>query len=475
MENKFTKPLITFLVVGIVTAFFLIGTESPKKVGLYQYIRKAHKYVEEGKYKKAIFFLHKAYEISPDSKKIEDNLLYGYLEYANFLDKTNDLDGAIDYLSMALEISPANPSVSHNLAKLYCKKAIIASESKQYDRALDYLQQATDLAIVSGKKKVKRSIANFLYNSAVTAYNKNDAQTVVLCLNTSYALKTRSSTLNFLAQHYYRESDLKKALFYWEKALSMRPTNAETKKNVSKIKKEILLQQNMRKIETQHFDVQLHSSYAVNLELLTDTLGKIYNETGEDLNYFPSLSLPLIFYSEEDFRKIFRQQGIIRAFYDGTIRMIFNPDVDEITFSGIIAHEYTHALISMITDNKCPSWLHEGVAVYEQARYLPVSLAHIAPVIEAGKKLTLGQLEDGFLYSTDNNTIATSYEGAFTAVSFILDKWGWSGLKGLLKRLHNGRHFANAIDEEFYISLNAFENMWNEYLREKFKERSTSL
>jgi len=34
-----------------------------------------------------------------------------------------------------------------------------------------------------------------------------------------------------------------------------------------------------------------------------------------------------------------------------------------------------------------------------------------------------------------------------------------------LDKIGSGMHYANAIDEEFYISREGFEKMWNEYMK----------
>jgi len=137
----------------------------------------------------------------------------------------------------------------------------------------------------------------------------------------------------------------------------------------------------------------------------------------------------------------------------------------------ILSHEYTHAVISMMTNNNCPVWLHEGIAVYEQSKYDTLNLSYLETFINNGGIVSLEELEKGFTEHENREILGVSYAGSYMAVSFILDKWGWPGLRGLLARVKEGKHFANAIDEEFYLSTEAFEDMCNKYIKREFSEK----
>lgn len=466
MNGKYRNFVIALLIVIAAASAFYIYTLSGRKIGLYQHIRKAHEYIEEGKYEKAIYMLHKAYEESPKSENIRDALLRGYVEYGRYLKNEGDLNAAIDYMDMAYEMAPKSSLVINELAFYYAKKAVIESEGKDYVTAIRTLQKATDLAIKS--KKIRRNIANLLYNEAVDAYQANDGTTVLLCLNTSYMLWPRFETLDFLGQYYYKDHDLDNALFYWEKALSTRPEDTVMKEKVEGAKKEVAAEGKMRVIEMPHFDIQLYKDYDVDIGILRGILDDIYRQVGSDLGYYPPPGTKIILYTEEDFREIFNKEGIVRGFYDGSIRIAVSGKIAGPYLSVVIGHEYAHAIVSIITDNKCPIWLHEGIAVYEQGKDTTQSVEHIKEAVSEGKRITIQELQDGFAQTENMDALTLSYQGSYTAVSFMLDRWGWSGLSSLLGAIKREGHFTNALDEEFYISVPVFEEMWNEYLIDKY-------
>lgn len=457
---------VRHLTISFTVFALLLSGCAEKKVGLYEYIRKAHKYIEEQKYEKAIFLFHKAYEGSPESEKMRENLVYGYIKYADFLDDDGKLEKAINYLSMAYEMAPSNIPVINNLAWLYSKKAVKEAGNGEYGLAMDYLKRSTGLAM--GHGKVRRNVSNYLFNKAVEAYHKNEDKTVFMCLYMSYLLKPRYESMDMLGSYFYKGSDFEKAKFYWDKALEHDPDNPAVREKLEKLEREMRVENKMVNIETPHFDVKLYKDYGIDIEFLKSTLDSIYKEVGDELRFFIPGDTAIILYTEEDFRNIFEREGIVRAFYDGKIRMLITSGLDESTLSGLISHEFTHAVVSMMTDNRCPVWLNEGLAVHSQVKYMASPSGYVSAFLKSGHKLRLDILEGGFRQMADKGLLGLSYEGAYSAVEFILDRWGWDGLRGLLYRIKQGVHFANAIDEEFYISREVFESMWNNYLIDDF-------
>jgi len=101
---------------------------------------------------------------------------------------------------------------------------------------------------------------------------------------------------------------------------------------------------------------------------------------------------------------------------------------------------------------------------------MPMPLEYLKDVLREGRKLTIQDLQDGFSRIDNQEVVGLSYEGAYTVVLFILDKWGWAGMRSLLESIKKEGHFSNALDEMFYISVPMFEEMWNEYLVKMYAE-----
>ena len=169
MNRRLETLLIALVLIGLAAfayfAYFLGGSHT----GLYKHVRKAEEYIDEGKYEKALFMLHKAYEEAPESEKIETALLSGYLRYSRHLKDRGDLDMAIDYMDMAYEMAPENKTVINELAFYYCKKAVEESKNKDYVRSIRTLQKATDLAIKSKRITGLRSMPGITATGVLAA------------------------------------------------------------------------------------------------------------------------------------------------------------------------------------------------------------------------------------------------------------------------------------------------------------------
>lgn len=454
---------------GLLLCSFITGCESdPSSTGLYEYVRKGQAYIDEGKYDKAIFYLHKAYEGAPDSGDIRKNLLYGYIKYSDYLDRSGNIKKAIYYLEMAFEMDNTNKGVLSNLSYLYVKEAMKVLEAGDREGAYEYMQKASELAMMSDL--ARKNVANYLYNEAVEYYNSNDMGNALTLLNISYAMLPRDECLDFLGQVHYREDRLDKAIFYWTKYVQTHPENQEVMDKLEKAIKERELSGRLGKIELPFFEVEFEDVYDFNKDELKDILSDIYEKVGTDLDFYPPQDTKIIFYTPNSFMEIFQKTGIVRGFFDGNIRMPVDPRVSKSELAGILAHEYTHAILSMTTNGNCPIWIHEGLAVYEQARYAPINMAELASEVKGRKYFKIGAVEKGFVDYSEQLSIKVYYQAAFAAISFIIDKWGWPGLRSLLGRIKDKTHFANAIDEEFFVSMTGFEKMWNEYMSYKFSD-----
>jgi tetratricopeptide (TPR) repeat protein len=462
MTNRNKNLIISLTVLAIFTgAFSLYIYRQKRTVGLYVYVRQGHSYVEDGKYEKGIKLLRKAYEEAPADKRIADYLIYGYLTYSNALDEEGKIDLALRLAHEAYGVGSKEIAVIEQLAYLYCRKAMQESTARRFPQAAECLEKGIDFASVFNS--ASKHISNYLFNMSVDAYNKDDYKTALLCIRASYALWNRYEALDFFGQIYYRKSDLGAAQFYWRKAKKIKPDSREIDDKLEMVHKAIAAKNEMENLTTQNFNITLYKEYGLDIGELKAILKKVYNEAGRDLDYYPKGSTPIVFYSENDFRDVFKQPNIVQAFYDGSIRLPVMTDATGPMLSALIAHEYAHAVTSILTDKKCPTWLDEGIACLEQSRHLPVSRNLLGDFFNGRNRLSIKIVQEGFAKMDDKDAVSLSYQGAYTAASFIVSKWGWPGLRGLLKRIRDGRHYANAIDEEFLISVETFEEMWNEY------------
>jgi hypothetical protein len=159
----------------------------------------------------------------------------------------------------------------------------------------------------------------------------------------------------------------------------------------------------------------------------------------------------------------------VKAFYDGSIKMPAPETyLDKDMLSRYIYHEYVHAIVSAKTNNNCPAWLSEGIAVWEEFNKERLDMRTISRQILKTPDISFKFLDESFRTDEISENKALCYVLSYTLVDFILDAWGLPGLKGVLKRLANKQHIVNAIDDEFLMSESQFEQKWRDYANRKF-------
>ncbi|MFA6636207.1 MAG: hypothetical protein WCV56_03745 [Candidatus Omnitrophota bacterium] len=468
MLDSRKNSVIVGLAVAAALAAVFVNTAPRAKSGLYEHIRKAERYFEDEKYDRGIYYLHKAYEKASDSELIGEELAKGYLRYARYLSSRGEIDLAIEKAAMAYEMIPSSLPVMNDLAYYLSVRAVERSFRGDLSSAREDLDIASMLA--SGSKTIKTNISNYLFNRSIDARDRKDISTLLLVLKTSYTLKPRFETMVFLGSVFYDIHELEKSLFYLNKALSLRPEDESVKESIERAEKEILIKDKEKVLKTPDFEVIMYGEHGFDTDLLEEHLLEVYDGVGRDLDYYPPPGTKIIIYDEKDFRDIFLKQGTVLGIFDGNIRIALKGGPLDMLATGVIAHEYTHALLSAITENKCPIWLHEGIAVYEQSKYFPIEFGNLQNALKKGVRLSLSDVEETFENMRDPVSLALAYESAHSAVLFILDEWGWPALREIIQGLKEYGHFANAFDEVFYISVPVFEDMWNIFVREKIYE-----
>ena len=451
------RIIVPILIISIVFCVYFLFIKENKQKGAYEYLRQANKYIEKKQYNKAIPYLDKAYKISPDNRDLQKQIIYSYITYVRELHKEGKIDESIVFMIKAYKINPANSSVIQNLAIVYIEKAIILADEKNFKLANTYLQNSVELVMVSSA--LRRNLSNYLYNKAVGEYRKNNIKIALACLKASFSLWERLEALKLLGQIYYSKGDMEMASFYLTKVVENGNNDPQIKTQLETVNRDLQIKDKLKIVDSDTFNIKMYKDYEFDKEKLTKMFLDIYNGVGKDIGLYPEKNVSIIIYDAIDFKYVYNKSGIVQGFYDGSIKIPLNFSPDQKTFKAVLAHEYTHALISIMTEQRCPVWLNEGIACLEQSKYEFFSIDILAEYIKSGKTITISMLERGFEDINDHMAIGLSYQGSYAIVEFIVSKWGLSGLKGLLFKLRDDRHYLNAIDEQFFVSP-AVLNKW---------------
>lgn len=128
-----------------------------------------------------------------------------------------------------------------------------------------------------------------------------------------------------------------------------------------------------------------------------------------------------------------------------------------------LTHEYTHYVVTRVSHNTVPIWLHEGLAKFEERRWRAPSGGGLTPVMEhllasglAHKHLiTFAQMHPSMAKLPSQEDTALAFAEVYTVVEYLHQRDGWAGLRALIKRFADGK----AIDD--------FEKDWRAWLGQK--------
>jgi tetratricopeptide (TPR) repeat protein len=180
-----------------------------------------------------------------------------------------------------------------------------------------------------------------------------------------------------------------------------------------------------------------------------------YREIGQQMNFYPSQPVTVILYNEKGFFDVTRAPGWAGGLYDGKIRIpIQGVEGQEETLKRVLHHEYVHALVHAITP-RCPHWLNEGLAVYftedeEELRGYGEKLGQAIPL----------QLLESSFPSGNVRAVLAAYLESYTAVVYLIEKYGLFRVKELLEALGKGENLESAFNSVFYTSYSQFVKKW---------------
>lgn len=138
-----------------------------------------------------------------------------------------------------------------------------------------------------------------------------------------------------------------------------------------------------------------------------------------------------------------------------------------------LAHEYAHFVISRVSRNTVPIWLHEGLAKFEERRWRGPSGGPLSPTLEGllsqavqrKRFITFEQMSPSMAKLPSQEDTALAFAEVFTAVEFLHGKLGWAGLRAILKELAQGAPDLRAVATVYGAPFPEFERAWKAWLK----------
>ncbi len=330
----------------------------------------------------------------------------------------------------------------------------LASEAKAYLQAADYVAAIPILKQLYSEYPDDLNVVRELGRANYMADQPVGSNRMALF----YLKKARrlspddTETLKTLGLALYKAEELESALDVIKKYIKLEPDDRYMKQLYDKILRENSAQDGFILESSDHFDVYYDSinyrglGYTV-LSLLDDA----YRRVGTELRLYPDRSVSVILYSERSFREVTLGPGWTGGLYDGKIRLpIKDLDEDDPRLEHVLTHEYVHAVVHSFT-KQCPTWLNEGLAMYLEGR---------RPAPQVRLVTDLRSLEGSFM-ALNAAQAQVAYSVSFSAVSFLIERYGIDRIKYILESMKSGSSFQKAFNESMPVDYGEFIRQWN--------------
>lgn len=366
----------------------------------------------------------------------------------------------IERLTTLVDAQPANAALAHALALAHNTLGVSLADQRRWDSSLEHFRQA--LALDPQNAVIERNVAQAMVGSAYALYNARHTARARRLLDQALRYPNTFEGLMLAGQLAYEGQRLKEAQGYWTKALHLQPESDEARMRLEQLARERPIEEQFDKVSQQFFELRFDAHLPQDNDELRGDLLEARRVVGQAFRSFPTDKIVVLVYTEEQFRQLHQDSPEwVGGQYDGKIRIPIRSQNRQ-AFRRILWHEYTHALVHLLSLNRCPTWLNEGLAEYEGATQQPTPSARLQAAWQASPKrlLDLTALSAAFDRRTGAEEASLAYEEARSFVGYLIERYGLWRLTRVLKRLGAGEAFDPAFTAELHAPLPTVYQRW---------------
>jgi tetratricopeptide (TPR) repeat protein len=409
----------------------------------------------KGDYQSAIARLEAAYRIDRANDTVTTNLASAHLKQADALIKGGELQEAVHSLDEAINLGIGDDVTRNNLAATYNEIANIYMRRKQYAEGVSLLRTAVSL---------KPENAVLRCNLGVALYHDNKLRNALdefLGVINNYP--DNAVARKMAGVILYNKGEMRGAIRELKVAAELNPADEDVQSLLKKAKKEFDVEKDFDVDRHVHFTVSFdgRKDYRIGRDVI-DALDRAWLSVGQDFGFYPSERIAVIIYSDRQFRGLLNKSRNVGGLYDGKIRVPvggLDSERDKEKLRKVLLHEYAHVVVHLLSHNRCPLWLNEGIAEYESEEWTEGKREKLVVAIENGRYIPLPRLS-ATLKNFNSPDIGLAYLEAFSVVRFIAEGYGVYNLKRILGRLDEGDDIDKALKSVISLDMKQLEGEW---------------
>jgi len=258
-----------------------------------------------------------------------------------------------------------------------------------------------------------------------------------------------------LGELHHRAGRVKEAVSTYEAALKHAPNDPVLNDKLGQWRKDATLREGSYESRGAHFSVLFQGpADEMIARRAVEMLEETYWRVGAALTTYPTRTITVVLYTEEQFQDITLSPTWAAGSYDGTIRIPTRGALDQPEeLDRILAHEFVHAVVASIGGRDVPAWLNEGLA-----SMLEPGGGVEGAALAGTARMSLTQLERGFTRFTAEQA-QTAYAQSTLAVQKAVQLRGTPAIVTLLEDLRRGVPFASAFYQRLSIRYEDFQVM----------------
>ncbi len=271
---------------------------------------------------------------------------------------------------------------------------------------------------------------------------------------------------------YYSGEKMDLAISEWERSLKLRP-DPGVQAALEKARRERQVEADYHQADTSRFMLK-YNGPAVGGSLAREVLATLeqqYDEISSDLDFQLREPVIVFLYTQQAFQDLTQAPLWAGAVNDGKLRIPIQG-LTSVTpeLRRVLKHELTHVFVLQKSAGRCPVWLNEGLAQWEEGKSLSRFGAALAEHYADGTFLPLKSLEGSFMgMAMGQATLA--YAESLAAADYLVRANGMADVERLLERLPQANSFEAAMRETLRLDYQELDENLKKYLTEQFSNR----
>jgi len=380
-----------------------------------------------------------------------------------------DWASIVAQLSADVSRRPADGALRRQLAIAHNNHAVVLADQGHVEVARQHLENA--LRLEPSNPQFRVNLAAIHVRSAQAAYDARRLREARTALKRALDLDaTMTGAYVLLGRVEYETQHLREAQAAWEQALRLDSALEDVREQLARVRQELPVESQLERVARASFDVR----YPDDLSRVTgfdisNILVEARRGVGADFSYWTQRTIVVLVYREEQFRQVRQERPEwLAGEYDGKIRVPWpGTQYDEVAVRRILVHEFTHALLHELANNRLPTWFNEGLAEYQAWKGQTPPWTALRAARHAGRLAAWDELTRDFSLAVPVERLTLLYEQSHSIVCYLVERYGFWRLRRLVAAVGDETPLADAMSREFHLPVGQLEANWRHWLDQR--------